>query len=77
MFIEILEKSADSTAKAKTKQTSNQYVCPLLLASFFLPTLKMEAVYSSETLVDSYPTTRRYILEDSIHNHCCVNLISN
>jgi hypothetical protein len=41
-------------------------------------TLKMEAVSSSETLVDFYHTTRRHILGDSIlHSHQCENLKSN
>jgi hypothetical protein len=37
----------------------------------------MEAIYSSETSVDSQRTTRRYILEDdAFHNHSCENLKS-
>jgi hypothetical protein len=40
-------------------------------------TLKMEAIYSSETLVDIQRTTRHYIPEvDTLHNHRCVNLKS-
>jgi hypothetical protein len=40
-------------------------------------TLKMEAIYSSETSVDFQQTTRRYIPEDrTIHNQRCENLTS-
>jgi hypothetical protein len=40
-------------------------------------TLKMEAICSSETSVDTQRTTRRYIPEDGTsHNHCCENLKS-
>jgi hypothetical protein len=40
--------------------------------------LKMEAVCSSETSVDTQQTTRGYILEvDTIHNHLCENLKSS
>jgi hypothetical protein len=36
----------------------------------------MEAIYSSETSVDTHRTTRRYIPEDgTLHNHRCENLI--
>jgi hypothetical protein len=37
-------------------------------------TLKMEAVFASETSVNIYQTTRRHIPEDStLHSHCCEN----
>jgi hypothetical protein len=40
-------------------------------------TLKMEAICSSETSVDTQRTTRRYIPEeDTLHNHRCENLKS-
>jgi uncharacterized membrane protein YciS (DUF1049 family) len=46
-----------------------------LLSLFF--TLKMEAIFSSETSVDFHQTTRRYIPEDgTLHNHRCDNLKS-
>jgi hypothetical protein len=39
--------------------------------------LKMEAICSSETSVDTQRTTRRYIPEvDTLHNHRCENLKS-
>jgi hypothetical protein len=40
-------------------------------------TLKMEAICSSETLVNTQRTTRHYIPEDcTLHNHRCENLKS-
>jgi hypothetical protein len=46
-------------------------------AEFYPPTLKMEAICSSETSVDFQRITRRYIPEDStFHNHRCENLKS-
>jgi hypothetical protein len=40
-------------------------------------TLKIEAICSSETAVDTQRTTRRYILEDgTLHKHRCENLKS-
>jgi hypothetical protein len=53
-----------------------------LLVCWFLDelissTLKMEAICSSETLVDAQRTTWRYIPEvDTLHNHCSENLKS-
>jgi hypothetical protein len=53
-----------------------------LLACWFLAelissTLKMEAICSSETSVDTQRTTRPYIPEvDTLHNHHCENLKS-
>jgi hypothetical protein len=39
-------------------------------------TLRMEAICSTETSVDTQRTTRRYIPEDgTLHNHHCENLI--
>jgi hypothetical protein len=41
-------------------------------------TLMMEAVSTSETLVNFYETTQHNIPEDShLHNRCCVNLKSH
>jgi hypothetical protein len=51
-----------------------------LLAGFAEPissTLKMEAIYSSETSVVTQRTTWRHIPEDdTLHNHRCENLKS-
>jgi hypothetical protein len=48
-------------------------VCCLAYSS----ALKMEAISSSETSVDTQRTTRRYIPEDcTLHNHRCENLES-
>jgi hypothetical protein len=52
-----------------------------LLARWFAETvsstLKMGAVCSSETSVETQRTTRRQIPEDgTLHNHCCENLKS-
>jgi hypothetical protein len=45
------------------------------LAKLVFSTLKMEAIYSSETSVDTQQTTQRYIPEDgTLHNHRCENL---
>jgi hypothetical protein len=47
------------------------------LAEIIFSTLKMEAIFSSETSVDPQQTTRRYIPEDgTLHNHRCENLKS-
>jgi hypothetical protein len=47
------------------------------LAQLIFLTLKMEAIYSSETSVDTQQTTRRYISEDgTLHNHRRENLKS-
>jgi hypothetical protein len=47
------------------------------LLNLFFSTLKMEAICSSETLVDFRLATRRYIPEDKIlHNHRCENFKS-
>jgi hypothetical protein len=49
----------------------------LVSCSAYFSTLKMEAICSSETSVDTQLTTRRYIPEDgTLHNHCCENLKS-
>jgi hypothetical protein len=55
--------------------------CHLLAHWFFAElislTLKIEAICSSETSVDTQRTTRRYIPEDgTLHNHRCENLKS-
>jgi hypothetical protein len=56
-----------------------------LLAACFMPvscvayslTLKMEAIYFSEMVVDFHYTTQHYIPEDrTFHSHCCENLKS-
>jgi hypothetical protein len=54
-----------------------QQVASWFLAQLIFSTLKMEAICSSETSVDTQRTTWRYIPEDGIlHNHCCENLKS-
>jgi hypothetical protein len=55
--------------------------CTLYLHRFLrmasLIALMMEAVQTSETLVNSYQSTWRYNPEDShLHSHCCENLKS-
>jgi hypothetical protein len=46
-----------------------------LLAEPISSTLKMEAICSSETSVETQRTTRRHIPEDdTLHNHGCENL---
>jgi hypothetical protein len=54
--------------------------CQLLAHWFAEPislTLKMEAICSSETSVETQQTTQRHIPEDdTLHNHRCVNLKS-
>jgi hypothetical protein len=48
------------------------------LAQLIFSTLKMEAICSSETSVDTPQNTRRYIPEDgSLHNHRCEDLKSD
>jgi hypothetical protein len=40
-------------------------------------TLKMEAICSSETSVETQRTTLRHIpVDDTLHNHCCENFKS-
>jgi hypothetical protein len=52
-------------------------VFTLVSCSAYSVTLKIEAVYSSETSVDCQQTTRRYIPEDSrLYNLRCENLKS-
>jgi hypothetical protein len=36
----------------------------------------MEAIFSSETSVETQPTTRRHVPEDTLHNRRCENLKS-
>jgi hypothetical protein len=44
----------------------------LVSCSAYFSTLKMEAICSSETSVETQCTTRRCIPEDgTLHNHCC------
>jgi hypothetical protein len=48
------------------------------LAELIFSTLKMEAICSSGTSVDTHLTTRRYIPEDcTLYNHRCENLRSS
>jgi hypothetical protein len=58
---------------------SSLQACHLLsrwfLAQPIFSSLKMEAICSSETSVDTQRTTRRYIPEDgTLYNHRCKNL---
>jgi hypothetical protein len=47
------------------------------LAELISSTLKMEAICSSETSVDTQRTTRHYIPQDgTLHNHRCENIKS-
>jgi hypothetical protein len=69
--------------KPASKQVASrmQNACHLLtywfLAVLISSTLKMEAIYSSETSVATQQTTRSYIPEvDTLHNHRCENLKS-
>jgi hypothetical protein len=49
----------------------------LASCSAYSSTMKMEAIFSSETSGDFQRTTRRYIPEDrALHNHRCENLKS-
>jgi hypothetical protein len=49
----------------------------MVLAEIISSTLKMEAICSSETSVETQHTTRRHIPEDdTLHNHRCENLKS-
>jgi hypothetical protein len=49
----------------------------LVSCSAYSSALKMEAICSSETSVETQRTTRRYIPEDgTLHNHRCENLNS-
>jgi hypothetical protein len=53
------------------------HVLACWFAEHISSTLKMEAIYSSETSVETQRTTRRHIPEDdTLHNHRCENLIS-
>jgi hypothetical protein len=46
-----------------------------IASSAFSCTMKMEAVFSSETSVKLYTIIRRQIQEDStIHSYCCENI---
>jgi hypothetical protein len=60
--------------KATSKQVES---CLLVFAEMFSLTLKMEAICSSETSVETRRTIRRDIPEDDTpHNHRCENLKS-
>jgi hypothetical protein len=49
----------------------------LVLAELISSTLKMEAICSSETSIETQRTTRHHIPEyDTLHNYCCENLKS-
>jgi hypothetical protein len=51
--------------------------CSPLVAEPTSLTLKMEAIRTSETSVETQQTTRRHIPEnDTLHNHRCENLKS-
>jgi hypothetical protein len=53
----------------------NKLLSRWILAQLLFPALKMEAICSSETSVDTQQSTRRYIPEDgTFHNHRCANL---
>jgi hypothetical protein len=52
--------------------------CLLVLAELISSTLKTEAIFSSETSVETQRTTRLHIPEDdTLHNHRCENLKSH
>jgi hypothetical protein len=60
---------------AKTSKLAT--CCLLVFAELISLTLKMEAICSSETLVETQRTTRFHIPEDdTIHNHRCENIKS-
>jgi hypothetical protein len=64
-----------SSAKPATKQVPPAFT--LVSCSAYSSTLKMEAIFSSETSAETRRTTRRHIPEDdSLHNHRCENLKS-
>jgi hypothetical protein len=60
-----------------TRRTCLPPACLLVFAELISSTLKMWAICSSETSVESRRTTRRHIPEDdTLHNHRCENLKS-
>jgi hypothetical protein len=62
---------------SKNQQVSRWQAHLLVLAEIIPSTLKMEAIYSSETSVATQQTARRHIPEDdTLHNHRCENLKS-
>jgi hypothetical protein len=70
-----------SIERGSTNQQASRWkACHLFACWFAEPissTLKMEAVCSSETSVETQRTTRRRIPEDNtLHNHHCENLKS-
>jgi hypothetical protein len=58
-------------------QLSSDLLSRWFLAQIIFSTLNMEAIFSSETSVDTQRTTRRYIPGDgTLYNHRCENLKS-
>jgi hypothetical protein len=66
------KKNKPSKKPAQNQVASRAFT--LVSCSAYFPTLKMEAICSSETSADFQRTTRRYIPEDITHNHRCKNL---
>jgi hypothetical protein len=61
--------------EADTEAAHSVYSLPFCSSYSWI--LKMEEVYSSETLINFYQTTWHHILEDSmLHRHYCWNLKS-
>jgi hypothetical protein len=81
--VEILTKhhpNAGPEPRRCTKLIGSNYIMgasTCFLAKLILSTLKMEAICSSETPIETKRTTRRYIPEDgSLYNYRCENLKS-
>jgi hypothetical protein len=63
--------------KISSAKTSLPPACLMVFAELISSTLKMEAICSSETSVETRGTTRHHIPEDdTLHNHRCENLKS-
>jgi hypothetical protein len=68
--------------RARNQRENSAWLClspafKLVSCSVYSSTMKMEAIRSSETLVDFQRTTQRYIPGDSnFHNYRCENLKS-
>jgi hypothetical protein len=77
--VEEIGSENQQTSKQASKQVAEHSAC-LLVCWFSEPissTLKMEAICSFETSVETQRTTRRHIPEDdTLHNHRCENLRS-